>query len=48
MIKALADRPWIWIIVAFVVLIAFMTAFFVISVKYEQKEVPVPHQRGDY
>ena len=48
MIKAIADRPWIWIIVAFVILIAFMPAFVVISVKYEQKEVPVPHQRGDY
>ncbi len=48
MMKAIADRPWIWIIVAFVVMIALMTVFVVISVKYEPKEVPTAHRQGDY
>jgi len=48
MIKAIADRPWIWIIVGCVGMMAIMGAVIVISVKYEPKEVPVPHQRGDY
>lgn len=48
MIKAIADRPWIWIIVAYIAMIAVMVTFVVISVKYEDKDVPVPHQKVDY
>jgi hypothetical protein len=48
MIKAIADRPWIWIIVAYIAMVAVMAAFVVISVKYGDREVPVPHQKVDY
>lgn len=48
MIKAIADRPWIWIIVAYIGMIAVMVTFVVISMKYAPKEVPVPHRQGDY
>jgi len=48
MIKAIAERPWIWIIVAYVGMVAVMIAFIVIAVKHPQKEVPVPVQHGDY
>ena len=48
MFKAIAERPWIWIVVAFVVMIAVMAAFVIISIKYAPKEVPVPHSHVDY
>ena len=48
MIKAISDRPWIWIVVAYLGMAAVMAAFVVISVKYEPKEVPVTQPHGDY
>jgi bacteriorhodopsin len=48
MIKAIADRPWIWIIVGCAGMIAVMVAVIIISIKHPQAEVPVIHQRGDY
>jgi hypothetical protein len=48
MIKAIADRPWIWIIVAYVVMIAAMVGFLIVSIKYGDKDIPVPHQKVDY
>lgn len=48
LIKAIADRPWIWIIVAYVVMIVLMAAFVVISVKYGDKDIPTPPHKIDY
>jgi len=48
MIKAIADRPWIWIVVAFIALIAVMATFVVISIKYGDREIPVPPHKIDY
>jgi len=48
MIKAIADRPWIWIVVAYAAMTAVMLAFVIISVKYGPKEVPTAHSQGDY
>ena len=48
MMKAIADRPWIWIIVAYAVMVLVMVAFVIISVKYASKEVPVTHSQGAY
>jgi hypothetical protein len=48
MIKAIADRPWIWIIVAYVVLIALMGSFTYIAEKYGDKDIPIPKQKIDY
>jgi len=46
--KVIGDRPWIWIIVAYVGMIAIMVAFVVISVKYADKDIPIPPQKIDY
>ena len=46
MIKAIAERPWIWIIVAYALMVVVMVAFVVISIKYEPKEIPVAHSQG--
>ena len=48
MIKAIADRPWIWIIVAFAAMIVSMATLVGITIKYPQKEISVPHQQSDY
>ena len=48
MIKAIADRPWIWIIVAYLGMAAVMAAFVVISVKYQPREVSLTHPQSDY
>ena len=48
MIKAISERPWIWIIVAYVAMTAIMVAFIVVSVKYGDKDIPIPHQKVDY
>jgi hypothetical protein len=48
MITAIANRPWIWIIVAYIAMIAVMITFVIISIKYEDKDVPVPRQKIDY
>lgn len=48
MIKAIADRPWIWIIAAYIAMIAVMATVVVISVKYGDKEIAVPRQKVDY
>ena len=48
MIKAITDRPWIWIIVGSAVIMSATLAFVLIAVKYGPKEVPVPHSQGDY
>lgn len=39
--KAIADRPWIWIIVAFVVFIAALADMVYIAVKNEPASVPL-------
>jgi hypothetical protein len=39
--KAIADRPWIWIIVAFIILIAALTEMVYIAVKNEPPSVPL-------
>jgi anti-sigma-K factor RskA len=35
------DRPWIWVIVAHIAIIAVLATVVVISQKYRQPEVPV-------
>jgi drug/metabolite transporter (DMT)-like permease len=46
--EAIADRPWIWLIVGGVFLFVCMATFVFISVKYGPKDVPVSHQQCDY
>lgn len=46
--KAIADRPWIWIIAGYLGMVAVSIAFVVIAVKYGPKEVPVTHTQSDY
>jgi hypothetical protein len=37
------SRPWIWVIVAHVVIIAMVTTVTIIAHKYGPKEIPVEH-----
>lgn len=37
------NRPWIWFIVAHVVIITVLSTVYVISKKYAQPEVPLIH-----
>jgi hypothetical protein len=46
--KAIGERPWIWLIVAQLWMIGIMVGFIVISVKYGDKDVPIPPQKIDY
>ena len=39
----LRNRPWIWVIVAHIVIIGVLTTVLVISKKYAQPEVPISH-----
>ena len=39
------SRPWIWLIVANIVLIAGLTTLVVIAVKNRQPEVSIVHER---
>ena len=48
MIKAIADRPWIWFIVFFVTMLCLMIGFVVIAEKYGPREIPIPHAQSDY
>ncbi|MEO8352570.1 MAG: hypothetical protein ABI680_12610 [Chthoniobacteraceae bacterium] len=38
-------RPWIWLIIANVVFIAWLTTMVVIAVRHPQPEVPLIHGR---
>jgi uncharacterized membrane protein len=48
MMKAIADRPWIWIIVGLVAMMSATITFVVISIKYGPAEIPIAHQQSDY
>jgi hypothetical protein len=37
------ERPWIWLVIANVVFIAFMTALVVIAVRNKEPDVPIAH-----
>lgn len=41
MIKAISDRPWIWIVFALAAMIAIMTVLVVIAEEHRQTEVPL-------
>jgi len=39
------ERPWIWVIIAYVAFIAGITTLVVIAVRHKQPEVPLVHGR---
>ncbi len=39
------ERPWIWLVAANVVFIAWLTTMVVIAVRHSQPEVPLVHGR---
>ena len=41
MLQFIRDRPWIWVIVAFVLVTAVMIAVIILAERYGSKEVPL-------
>jgi hypothetical protein len=41
------NRPWLWVVVAHIVIIGVLTTVYVISKKYPQQEVPLVQSHGD-
>ena len=42
--KFLHDRPWIWIVVGILVMIASLAVVVAISLKYEPESIPLEHE----
>ncbi|GEM_PF-1915544 len=41
--KAISDRPWIWIVLGYLAMVAVMIAALVIAIKHAPAEIAVPH-----
>lgn len=46
--KAIADRPWIWIVLGYLAMMAVMIAAVTISVKHRPAEIAVPHAHAPH